>query len=126
MSCQTVVVVERDALIRDTLIEILCEEGYSAHGAKDVPEAQAALAQVPHPCLILADLLSTGMNGSDFLQMRRENDILIQIPVAVMSSVGIDPGEKDALQEQGADAYLKKPFDIDLFLRTVRRYCSAV
>jgi len=126
MSCKTVVVVELDACIRDTLVEILSEAGYAARGATNVAEARAILAQVPHPCLILADLLSTGMYGEDFLQMRRQDDILIQIPVAVMSSIAVDPDEKEALHAQGADAYLKKPFDIDLFLHTVRRFCGMV
>lgn len=126
MNCQTVVVVERDSLIRETLVEVLAEEGYAAYGVNDMEEARAVLARVPHPCLILADLLSSGMHGADFLQIRRQDDILIQIPVAVMSSVAIDDEEQDKLHARGANAYLKKPFDIDLFLGTVRHYCNAM
>jgi len=126
MSCHAVVVIERDALIRETLIDVLREEGYGVHGAEDMRQAFAILEDLPHPCLILADLLSTGMDGADFLQLRRHDAVLVQVPVAIMSSVDVDPGAGAALRERGADAYIRKPFDIDQFLHTVRQYCDAL
>ncbi len=126
MGCQAVVVLERDEMVRETLVEVLSVAGYTAYGAKDIAETRTVLAQVPHPCLILADLLTTEMNGADLLQTRRQDDTLIQIPIAVMSSVAVEPDEEQTLHARGADAYLKKPFDIDLFLRTVEYYCNAL
>lgn len=104
-------------LLRDTLTEIFREDGYAAHTATDIAEAAAILAGTQGTCQIVADLLSAGMNDSDFLQMRRHNDILIQIPIAFISSTAVDPGEECELRYRGADAYLKKPFDVGLLLR---------
>jgi CheY-like chemotaxis protein len=124
MNARVIVVVERNAMIRDTLVEILTEAGYSVFGAMDTSEAKAIVHNVVHPCLILADLSSIGMSLSDFLQIRCTDIMLAQIPVAIMSSLAVEPGEKGVVQAHGAKNYLKKPFDLELLLKAVEEHCS--
>lgn len=87
---------------------------------------RAILADQDQPCLILVDLLSGGMNGSDFLALRRTDDILMEIPVVVMSSIAAGPGETARVDSKGASDYLKKPFDTDVLIDRVRQFCDAV
>jgi CheY-like chemotaxis protein len=124
MNKRVIVVVERNAMLRDTLVEALTEIGYSVYGVMDTSEAKAIVDYVVHPCLILADLSSTGMSLSDFLQVRCTDLALAQIPVAIMSSLAVEPDEKAILQAHGARNYLKKPFDLDLLLKAVEEHCS--
>jgi DNA-binding response OmpR family regulator len=126
MSCRAVVVVERDRLIRETLVEALLEQGYAVHAALDAGQARAILGAVPHPCLLLVDLLSAGSDGNDFLQMRRDDDIMVQIPLALMSSVAAGPDDEAWVRGCGANLYLKKPFDLDRLLDAVREFCGTV
>ena len=124
MNARVIVVVERNAMLRDTLVEVLTETGYSVYGVMDTAEAKAIVDNIVHPCLILADLSSIGMSLSDFLQVRCTDIMLAQIPVAIMSSLAVAPGEKGVVQAHGAKNYLRKPFDLDLLLKAVDEHCS--
>jgi CheY-like chemotaxis protein len=124
MNARVIVVMERDAMIRDTLVEALSETGYCVYGVMDTSQAKAIVENVARPCLILADLSTTGMSLSDFLQVRRTDIMLAQIPVAVMSSLAVEPDEKGILQAHGAKNYLKKPFDLELLLKAVDEHCN--
>jgi CheY-like chemotaxis protein len=111
--CQRpILVVEDDLDARESLRDILHDEGYAVHTAADGQEALGVLARIPLPCVILLDLMMPGMNGWDFLDAL--GDALGEIPVVIVS----------AYQAPAGFPVLPKPVDLDELLRVVEKYCS--
>ena len=107
-------VIDDDRGIRETLGEVLRDEGYTVGLARDGAEALAALADGPAPRLILLDLAMPGMGGAEFLELQRRDGRLRGIPVVVLSA--------DDRTERGDTAgRLRKPVDLDELLEEVAR-----
>jgi CheY-like chemotaxis protein len=113
--CILVVDDERD--IRDTIAELLADEGYAVEEAGDGAEALAK-ARDCHPVVVLLDLMMPGMNGWEFRARQRGDPELAGIPVIVLSALGKVP----ALD---AAAYLQKPFGLEDLLSAVKRHAPA-
>jgi DNA-binding response OmpR family regulator len=113
--CILVVDDERD--IRDTIAELLAEEGYAVEEAGDGAEALAK-ARDCHPVVVLLDLMMPGMNGWEFRARQRGDPELASIPVIVLSALGKVPGVDAA-------AYLQKPFGLEDLLSAVRLHAHA-
>ncbi len=113
--CILVVDDERD--IRDTIAELLADEGYAVEEAGDGAEALAK-ARDCHPAVVLLDLMMPGMNGWEFRARQRGDPELAGIPVIVVSALG---------RVAGVDAagYLQKPFELEDLLSAVRRHAAA-
>jgi CheY-like chemotaxis protein len=117
---RTVLVVEDDADLRDTMRDILHDEGYTVLVASEGQEALAAMARadgVEDPvCMVLLDLVMPGMNGWDFVEALRAQDRFASVPVIVHTSSPL-----------GAPAdvarVLQKPLDIDGLIAVVREFC---
>lgn len=114
-----VLVVDDDKDIRDTIQELLQEEGYSVVTAEN---GVAALDQLRHvrPQLILLDLTMPVMDGTAFREEQLNDDALAAIPTIVMSA-RTDPG-KDA-GPLLVRACLSKPLDLYELLTLVAHYC---
>jgi CheY-like chemotaxis protein len=113
----TILLVEDDADIRESMIEMLELEGFRVLGAKDGQEALQILSRRGDTSLVLLDLMMPGMNGWEFLEARTRNSSLSPIPVIVVSAAA-----DDRVTERGAEAYLTKPVDIDHLLRLVEKH----
>lgn len=74
----------------------------------------------PHrPDLILLDLNLPRMNGWEVLREIKSDPALRQIPVVVLTSSEADRDVHRAY-DLGANSYVRKPVDLDAFLRAVR------
>jgi two-component system, chemotaxis family, chemotaxis protein CheY len=113
----SVLVVEDEPDIRETLRDILEMEGYRVRCAANGKEALDVLAEMK-PKLILLDLMMPVMSGYELLQRLRESDDLAKIPVTVVSAVGDRATVRNA-------SILKKPFDLDVLLHLVDQQCAA-
>ena len=71
------------------------------------------------PALILLDLKMPGMSGFDTLRAMRADERLKHIPVIIVTSSSLEADEKEGC-EAGADAFLHKAFDVDLFSKELR------
>lgn len=111
-SSRTVLVVDDDAEIRETLMALLEQEGYVVVGAANGEEALAALRRV-HPSLMLLDLMMPVMSGWEVLEELQETGELAETPIIVVS----------AMCAPGARACLRKPVDLDELLQAVGRCC---
>ena len=79
------------------------------------------------PSLILLDLKMPGLSGIDTLRQIRADVRLKNIPVIIVTSSSLMADEKEAY-EAGADNFLNKAFNIDLFSSNLnvilRRYLT--
>jgi CheY-like chemotaxis protein len=113
----TVLLVEDDDELRESMRELLEGNGYTVVAASDGQEALDALARVEHLCVVLLDLLMPRMNGWDFFEKLRERPELTGVPVIVQSSA---PSRAPA----GVTRVLKKPVEPELLVSVVRQYCA--
>jgi CheY-like chemotaxis protein len=121
MPPRRVLVVEDDAAIRETLIEILQDEGYEAIGAGNGREALDKLSgpAAATPCVIFLDLMMPVMDGATFRQEQLRNPGLAGIPVVVISAYR----DEDVRSLQAAH-HLQKPLDLEDVLGAARRFCA--
>ena len=117
---RSILIVEDDADLRDSLADLLTEEGYQVVGAANGQEALDYLRSAAPPCLILLDLMMPVMNGWEFREHQQKDPALSTIPVAVVSGV------RNALNRRAtlnAVEYFQKPVDLTALLQTVALYC---
>ena len=115
-----VLIVDDHDDIRESLGELLTDEGYGVALAANGREALHYLRANDPPCLILLDLMMPVMNGYEFRSLQRQDPNLAGIPVAVVS------GREDAAMsaaEMHAVRCLVKPVDLDALLQTVASHC---
>lgn len=110
-----VLVVDDEPMVRETLGQVLADEGYMVDLAVD---GESALARVraARPDAILLDLMMPGMNGRQFLQALREEPAYEDIPVMIMTAVhglSVNPATL------GASTVVEKPFNVDELLNKV-------
>src|SRR5712691_3275015 len=110
-----VLVVDDDALIRDTLATALGDEGYTVRVASD---GRAALVTIGtwRPDVIVLDLMMPVMDGPSFRAAQRETAETAQIPVIVLSATHEVHGRAANL---GAAAIFAKPFDLGALLEVI-------
>jgi CheY-like chemotaxis protein len=116
--CNSILIVEDDQSIRETMIEMLEGEGYNTFSAINGKDALTLLRDgIPKPCLVLLDMMMPIMNGREFLDEMMKDAVLAPIPVLIVSAIA------DPSNTKGSVGFLKKPVDIDAVLATVSRYC---
>ena len=115
-----VLVIDDDSQIRDTLTELLEQEGYVVAVFAAAKDALEHLRRSPAPGLILLDLAMPVMTGFAFRAQQRADPMLADIPVVVMTA-GVYSRDKRA--ELAASDYLMKPFRLGRLLEVVARYC---
>jgi CheY-like chemotaxis protein len=81
-----IVVVDDDTDLRETIGELLCEEGYDARLFENGRVALEFLRGGEHPRLILLDLMMPEMNGWQFREEQLKDAALRDIPVVVMTA----------------------------------------
>lgn len=104
-----VLLVDDSLTWRETLALTLQNYGYQVLQVGDGYEAIEQLRSQPDIQLVICDLEMPRMNGFEFLNHRRQEPILSQIPVIILTS---STGEKHRLvaSELGATVYMNKPY----------------
>ena len=113
-----VMVVEDDFAIRETLRELLEDEGYRVTWASNGREALARIREHA-PRLILLDLMMPVMDGWEFRSAQQRDPELANIPVIVISA---DHALEQKVGDLSPAGWLAKPFELDALLATVHRY----
>ncbi len=114
----SILVVEDDADVRETLVLVLESEGFAVREARDGREALEVMRAGFRPDLILLDLMMPVMNGWEFRAEMKRDPELAAIPVVFVSALEPAPERATALDAAG---FLHKPFDLAALLRTVQR-----
>ncbi|MEM8542512.1 MAG: response regulator transcription factor [Cyanobacteria bacterium P01_H01_bin.119] len=129
-----VLIVEDEALIRDTLALTLAEEGFEIVVAEDGLTALDLLGGTNNKLqappqeinLVVLDLMLPGMNGLDLCRLVRHQGI--DVPILILSAKGTETDRIVGL-EVGADDYLAKPFGMRELIarcRALLRRCQRV
>ena len=113
----TILVADDEALARQSLVEILREEGYEVHAAEDGAAALQVLDEFEVD-LVLTDLKMPGVDGVEVLKRVRETRP--QTMVMLMTAYASVETVVEALR-LGAQDYLLKPLLLDDVLNKVRR-----
>lgn len=118
-----VLVVDDDNEIRETMIELLTDQGYEAVGARDGYEA---LAQLRDPDdrwgLVLLDLMMPNMDGRAFRAEQLLDPSIAPIPVVIVSAM---TDVATAAEELQVAAHMTKPASLRDLIQVVQRYCAA-
>jgi DNA-binding response OmpR family regulator len=116
VSIQTILVIDDDESLRDTIGLMLEKEGFRPILVGDgAAGLEQAFSVKPH--LIQVDLRMPGLNGVDVCKRLRASGA--KTPVIVLSAVG-DEIDKVLLLEIGADDYVVKPFGARELLARIR------
>ena len=117
----SVLVVDDDADIRDSLAEVLDEDGFAVLTASNGREAFEVLHNASaKPSVILLDMTMPVMDGWEFRKAQRKDPELASIPVAVLSA---QPNVETAVKSIDAAAYLRKPLSVDDLIETLDSLC---
>ena len=110
-----ILVVDDELIVRDSLKELLEDEGFTVDMAGSGPEALEKLSQQPFS-LMLADIKMPGMDGVELLEKAREDHPDL---VVVMMTAYATVETAVTAMKLGARDYLIKPFQPDTLLPLV-------
>lgn len=115
-SMSSVLIVDDESAIRESLQTLLELEGYEVETAVDGEEGLARLAERPYD-LVLLDFAMPERNGIDILREIRERDA--ELAVIMITAYGTVENAVSAMQA-GATNFIQKPWDNEKLLADVR------
>lgn len=124
-----VVVVDDEAAIRQAVGNFLSDQGYQVTACEHAKTAlnvvrskrrinKDGVETVRPPDAIVTDIRMPEMDGLEFLQQVRSDDVLVGVPVILLTAKG-NADDRVAGYKAGADCYLTKPFDPDELLSII-------
>jgi CheY-like chemotaxis protein len=116
----TVLFIEDTSEQRDLLAFFLEINGYQVSVANDGIDGLAQARKL-RPDLILLDLGMPRMDGFEVMERMREDEILKDIPVVVLSAWAATKHREQA-EAAGARAFIAKPFELGDVLTAVHRF----
>ena len=115
-----ILLAEDDPGIIEVVQIVLKEAGYTPHIAASQKDIEEIVNEFPID-LIFLDILLSGENGSDIARTLKNNPDTKHIPILLLSAnMSIEELSKDS----GADGFLRKPFDLDDFLKIIKKHIS--
>lgn len=113
-------VVEDDALLRETIAWALEDDGLEVDSAIDGPDA-VHRASLRAPSLVVLDIGLPGLDGFGVAAALR-NRLGGELPILVVTA---DGHSRQKAERVGAYAFLNKPFDVAALVKEVRAGLSA-
>jgi two-component system chemotaxis response regulator CheY len=116
-----ILLVEDDFMLRGSLAAVLQSEGYRVESAANALDALRRLERPPKPSLILLDIMLPYMDGLEFRALQRAAPEMADIPVIVITAVGVRP---DVAVELDLRQAFFKPLERSRLLDAIRRHCA--
>jgi CheY-like chemotaxis protein len=113
-----ILVVEDDADNRDTILDLLDDAGYAVKGAEDSAAGLTLMQGPDQPCLVVADLVMSGIDGKD-MQREARRRLGDRVPPFLFIT-----GNNPADVEDISGAFLHKPIDIEQLLAAIVQRCG--
>ena len=115
---QKALIIDDDPMIAETVGVALKTLDFEVHVGRDGTEG-LALAEQIHPGLVVVDMMMPRRSGFLVIEaLRQEQKFPCRI-IMITANEGVR--HQKYAQELGVDAYLHKPFAMELFLQTVER-----
>lgn len=114
---KSILIVEDEEVLRQSLGELLVDEGYEVHQAEDGKEAFDFILKQPVD-LILTDIRMPNMDGVELLAKLQQT--APQTPVIILTAYGTVESAVAAMRS-GAHDYLLKPVNFDEVLLKIER-----
>ncbi len=114
---KTILIVDDDPGLQETLAAIVESEGYEAVVARDGVEALEKLREV-EPALMLVDLAMPRLDGQGLIEELERQGRRADIPIVVLTA---DVRAKQKALTVRADGYVEKPFRISALLDEIDR-----
>ncbi|MBN1428828.1 MAG: response regulator transcription factor [Anaerolineae bacterium] len=114
----TILVVEDEEVVRETLAYNLQQEGYAVLTTGDGSESLKVVRE-QRPDLIVLDIMLPGMDGLSVCRALRRDKEIAYIPIIMLTARGTQ-GDKMVGLDSGADDYITKPFGLGEFLARIR------
>jgi len=119
---QLVLVVEDHEDTQTCVAQLLEEYGFEVATASD-GESAMRLIRERRPALVYLDMNLPNLSGYDVCEQIRTDPLLQDIPV-VMTSAQTSVSVHASCIEAGADAFVPKPFQLDVFAEMIGRMVS--
>lgn len=123
MAIKKVLVVDDSATDLKNLEQICVAGGYDVITASSGIEA-VAKANSENPDAVLLDVLMSDMNGFQVCRLLTSNQSTQHIPIVLVSSKA-QATDRIWGEQQGAKAYIAKPFTSEQILKQLRAFDSA-
>lgn len=119
LSCKSILVIDDDPAICQTMKDVLEINGYRVTTARDGQEGIKALTTMSTlPCMILLDLMMPGMNGWGFLDFQRANAQFATVPVIICSAY------ENSAKSVSKNPVITKPVKLNSLLGAVKAFCA--
>ncbi len=115
----TIVVVDDDAGIRESMKDLLALEHWDCAVAKTAEEG-LALVRSLKPQLLVTDVQLPDMSGYQLCQSLKRDPAYRGLPVVMITGRFTEPDDKVQGFESGADEFFSKPFDPVLFVARIK------
>ena len=117
--CKSILVIDDDPAICQTIKDVLEIYGFSIVTASDGYDGINKLQIMQEkPCLILLDLMMPGMNGWGFLDYHRSHPELSDVPVIICSAY------EASAKSIGTSPVLIKPVQLNSLVGAVKAFCA--
>lgn len=118
-----VLVVDDDRPIRSLVRQIVHRLGV---GSREAANGQEAIDEIERkrPGIVILDLMMPRVSGWQVLQWMRENDLLPELPVVVLTAVG--SRKMAGLADYPIRSVIDKPFEITELSKTIRAIIDEV
>ena len=116
-----ILLIEDDFTLRGSLAAVLESEGYRVECEANALDALQRLHRPPKPSLILLDIMLPYMDGLEFRTVQRATPEFADIPVIVITAVGVRP---DIAVELDLKQTFFKPLERPRLLDAIRRYLT--
>ena len=114
----TILVVEDEPTLQQTLAHNLKKDGYKVYTAGD-GEAALDLIRQHQPDLVVLDIMLPRLDGLTVCRLVRKDADIRHTPIIMLTARGT-AGDKMVGLDSGADDYITKTFDLGEFMARVR------
>ena len=117
MTHRTILIVEDDQDIRESLRDAFVDEGYNVLTAANGRDGLDVLRTHPPPCTVVLDLIMPVMTGNAMYEAMQADPALAAIPVIISTS--------DPSRAPSGVLLVKKPVHLQTMLTTVEKFCGS-
>src|SRR5205085_5545490 len=114
-----IMVIDDDESILEVMHIVLEGEGYDVQTSLNVQPLQRLNDNLPD--LILLDVLLSGEDGIEVCKQLKSQEKTKDIPIILLSA---HSGASRTARDSEADAFLDKPFDLDVLVEMVKEHLA--